>query len=278
MRSIYEIIAGLELCGEEAALCIITETRGSTPLKAGAKMIVHRNKNISGTIGGGNLEKQVIEDAVSVMESGQPATFEHQLVRDHQMCCGGSVFVFIEPVKKRNKLIVFGAGHVGREVAKLACSLNFQISLVDERKEMLTGLSLDDAKIYNMHHLQFLSDVVLNENTFVVICTHLHQYDREILARCIKQPYAYLGMIGSMRKVVITRKKFLSEGLANEEELSKVDMPMGFDIGGNSPAEIAISIVAKLVAVMNGRSMQNNNEEKSNYIYAGQDSDNNRCW
>ena len=278
MRSIYEIVAGLEQRGIEAALCIITETHGSTPLKEGAKMVVCRNKKMFGTIGGGNLEKQVIEDALAVMESGKPEIFEHQLVRDHQMCCGGSVFVFIEPVRKRNKLIVFGAGHVGKEVVRLSQSLNFQISLVDERSEMLNGLEWGDAKIFNMHHNEFLSNVVFDVNTFIVICTHLHHYDREILAQCIKQPSAYLGMIGSMRKVVVTRKTFIKQEWASEEELSKVDMPMGFNIGGNSPAEIAISIVAKLVAVMNGRILKINNEEKISYTYAGQDRDNNRCW
>ena len=128
-----------------------------------------------------------------------------------------------------------------------------------------------------MHHRQFLSQVVMDENTYVVICTHLHQYDREILARCIKRPLAYLGMIGSKRKIAITRKAFLSQGLATEQELSKVDMPMGFNIGGNTPAEIGISIVAKLVAVMNGRLLQAGNDaEKIKLTYAEPYSDNNR--
>ncbi len=277
MRSVYEIIAGIEQSGEAAALCIITETRGSTPLKTGAKMIVWQDKKIFGTIGGGNLEHKVINDALTVMQNNTAQLFEHQLVRDHEMCCGGTVFIFIEPIKKRNKLVVFGAGHVGKEVVKFARSLNFQISLVDEREAMLSGLQMEDVKIFHMHHRQFLSQVVMDENTYVVICTHLHQYDREILARCIKRPLAYLGMIGSKRKIAITRKAFLSQGLATEQELSKVDMPMGFNIGGNTPAEIGISIVAKLVAVMNGRLLQAGNDaEKIKLTYAEPYSDNNR--
>ncbi|MBI5857694.1 MAG: XdhC family protein [Sphingobacteriales bacterium] len=277
MRSVYEIIAGIEQRGEMAALCIITETRGSTPLKAGAKMIVWQDKKIFGTIGGGNLEHKVINDALTVMQNNTAQLFEHQLVRDHQMCCGGTVFIFIETIKKRNKLIVFGAGHVGKEVVKFARSLNFQISLVDERVEMFSGLQLEDVKVFHMHHRQFLSQAEIDENTYVVICTHLHQYDREILARCIKRPLAYLGMIGSKRKIAITKKAFLSQGLATEQELSSVDMPMGFDIGGNTPAEIGISIVAKLVAVMNGRQSQNKDDAgKIKFTYAEPDSDNNR--
>ncbi|MBM3416971.1 MAG: XdhC family protein [Bacteroidetes bacterium] len=278
MRSIYEIIAGIEQQGEEAALCIITETSGSTPLKTGAKMIVWADKKIYGTIGGGNLERQVIRDALEVMKNKTARIFKHQLVRDHEMCCGGTVFVFIEPIKKRNKLIVFGAGHVGKEVVKFSRSMNFQISLVDEREEMLAGLQMEDVNTFHMPHRQFLSQAEMDENTYTVICTHLHQYDREILARCIKKPFAYLGMIGSKRKVAITRRTFLSQRLATEDELSKVDMPMGFDIGGNTPAEIAISIVAKLVAVMNRHSLQQeSNEKKTNYTYAEPDCDDNRC-
>ena len=129
-----------------------------------------------------------------------------------------------------------------------------------------------------MHHRQFLSQALLDENTYVVICTHLHPYDREILARCIKRPLAYLGMIGSKRKITLTRKGFLSQGLATEQELSTVDMPMGLNIGGNTPAEIGIGIVAKLVAVMNNyQSQEKNDEEKIKITYAEEDSDNNRC-
>jgi xanthine dehydrogenase accessory factor len=240
-------------------------------------MIVWGNKRIFGSVGGGNLEKQVIEDALVIMNNDTAQLFEHQLVRDHQMCCGGTVFVFIEPVKKRNLLIIFGAGHVGKEVSYLARSLNIQINLVDEREEMLSGLHTDDVKVFHMHHRQFLSQTEMNKNTYVIICTHLHQYDREILARCIKRPLAYLGMIGSKRKIAITRKAFLGQGLATEQELSTVDMPMGFDIGGNTPAEIGIGIVAKLVAIMNGRQLlAEKEEEKTTFTYAEPDSDNNR--
>ncbi|HWR33305.1 MAG TPA: XdhC family protein, partial [Chitinophagaceae bacterium] len=151
------------------------------------------------------------------------------------------------------------------------------ISLVDERAEILSGLQLEDLNVFNVHHRQFLSQAEMNENTYVVICTHLHPYDREILARCIKRPLAYLGMIGSKRKITLTRKAFLSQGLATEQELSTVDMPMGLDIGGNSPAEIGISIVAKLVAVMNGRPLpEKNDAKKIKYTYAEPDSYNNR--
>ena len=160
---------------------------------------------------------------------------------------------------------------------KFARSLNFHISLVDERAEMLGGMQMDDVNVFNIHHRQFLAQAEMNENTYVVICTHLHPYDREILARCIKRPLAYLGMIGSKRKITLIRKVFLSQGLATEQELSTVDMPMGFDIGGNTPAEIGISIVAKLVAFMNGRQLQEKmNAEKLKCTYAEPDSYNNR--
>ncbi len=116
MQNIYRILTEIQTKGEIAAICVITETQGSTPLKTGAKLIVWNNRKIAGTIGGGKLEQQVIEDAISVMMNNTPRIFEHHLAQDHQMCCGGSVKIFIEPVMKPKKLYVFGAGHIGKHI------------------------------------------------------------------------------------------------------------------------------------------------------------------
>src|SRR3989337_2159508 len=103
----------------EAAFCIIVNTKGSTPRKKGAKMIVYEDGSIKGTIGGGALEERVILDAVRVMRDGSPELTRHDLLHQHSMCCGGSVDIYIEPVEKKPDLYIFGAGHTGQALAAL---------------------------------------------------------------------------------------------------------------------------------------------------------------
>jgi len=258
MNSIYTKLFEIETKGENAALCVVIETHGSTPLKSGAKMIVRENASLVGTIGGGNLEKSVIEAALQVIKEGKPKVFTHNLVKDHQMCCGGKVLIYIEPVSKVKNLYIFGAGHIGKQLAKLACDLNFKISLVDAREEMFSEFVVSGVDKQIVNHQEFLDRASFDENTFIVICTHLHELDREILAYCINKPNTYLGMIGSLRKVGITRKIFTEQKIANKELLDFVDMPMGYDIGGQRPEEIALGIMAKLVAVKNKKNIVEN--------------------
>jgi xanthine dehydrogenase accessory factor len=274
MKSIYKIIDEIEQKGESAALCIVTDTRGSTPLKPGAKMVVWPDGSLFGTIGGGNLEHKVISDALEVIKTKAPVLKHHNLVQDHQMCCGGTVTVYIEALGDRQKLIIFGAGHVGKQVARLAANLPFGVSLADSRHEFLQDL---DEGINPLHgsYEETLKTITFDQNTFVVICTHLHKFDRDILAWCINKPHRYLGMIGSKRKVLVTRKLFLEKGIAEKDQLDNVDMPMGFDIGGNTPGEIAISIAAKLIAVKNNKNLI---KGSTNIVaYDQTDSDYNRC-
>lgn len=276
MQEIYQKLIEVEENGESAALCIITKTKGSTPLKVGAKMIVLETGNIVGTIGGGTLEYQVIKDAIAVIKNNVSKTVEFNLVQDLQMCCGGSLEIYIEPIMQKNRLIIMGAGHIGKQVASYAKNLHFQISLVDEREEIINSIQINNITKFNIPHNKYLSSLTFNSKTYIVICTHLHDYDREILAYCINKPYAYLGMIGSKRKVLVTRKLFQKNNIASNEALDKVDMPMGLNIGGENVSEIALSIVAKIVAVKNNVSF--NKSEQKIINYEEENCDSNGCW
>ena len=235
--------------GGTAALCTIVQTRGSTPRSVGARMLVFADGSIKGTIGGGELEKCVISDALSVIHQRKPSLCRHDLLHRHNMCCGGSIDIFIEPLMEKERLFIFGAGHTGAALARHAVLLDFDIYLIDDRKEYLDNVSIPGINKLNLHHTQALSVLPFNDRTFVTIMTYSHPNDRDILAYCMRQPFAYLGMIGSERKVEMTKKLF-SEGLAaTPDELARVDMPMGEDIGAETPDEIAISILAKLIRV-----------------------------
>lgn len=235
--------------GGTAALCTIVQTRGSTPRSMGARMLVFADASIRGTIGGGDLEKSVIEEALSVIIKRRPSMYRHDLLHRHNMCCGGSVDIFIEPLMEKERLFIFGAGHTGSALARHAIMLDFEVYVIDDRKDYIDEINIAGVSKLNMHHTQALSVLPFNNRTYIAIMTYSHPNDRDILAYCIHQPYAYLGMIGSERKVEMTKKLF-SEGLSvSKDELSNVDMPMGEDIGAETPDEIAISILAKLIRV-----------------------------
>lgn len=250
--NLFEKIEELRRGELMAALCIIIQTRGSTPRKVGAKMIVCGDGQIFGTIGGGNLEKKVIQNAIEQIDLNRPKKFKHDLLQQHNMCCGGSVEIYIEPIYKMKKLYIFGAGHTGIALARLAVKMEFDIFLIDDRKEYLDEITDFGINKMAVDHKEALPFIPFDKNTYIVIMTYEHSHDRDILSHCIKQPSAYVGMIGSQRKIEVTKKMFVESGIASIDELERVDMPMGIGIGAEGPEEIAISIMAKLIEVKNG--------------------------
>lgn len=251
MKSIYKIIDEIRQQGEACALCVIVATSGSTPLKTGAKMLVTEKGNLFGTIGGGNFEKKVIENAKDLIAKQESGLFSHNLVQQHGMCCGGSIDVFIEFIMRPEKLYIFGSGHVGRALARLAVALPFDVFVIDNRKKELDLLLSEEIQKIPLAYNEILPHLPFDKNTYITVMTYDHQIDREILAYCMKKDFGYLGMIGSKRKVEVTKKMFLSTHLFSKEDFAKVDTPMGIDINAESPEEIAISIMAKIIEVKN---------------------------
>ena len=251
MRSLYQKIADIENSDMIAALCTIIHTKGSAPRKTGAKMLVYKNGTIDGTIGGGALEKKVIEQALEVLKNNTSTVVIHNLVSELAMCCGGTVELFIEPIMSRKKLYIFGAGHCGKALAKFAAHLDFNVTLIDERYDVVEGIDLTECAVINDHHATAIESLSFDENTFVVILTHNHSYDREILALTSKKRNGYIGMIGSARKVAIAKKNMVASNILDEQEVNEINMPIGLEIDAITPQEIAISILAKLIDVRN---------------------------
>lgn len=216
-------------------------------------MIVKEDGSIIGTIGGGNLEKKVIENALTQLKLKEAKTYKHDLLHQHNMCCGGTVEIFIEPIIPMNRLYIFGAGHTGQALAKFASNTNFEVFVIDDRKEYIEKLK--DIKEINKLHTDFkkiLPTLPFNHHTYCVILTYEHEVDRDILSFCIKKPCSYIGMIGSKRKIEMTKKMFLDAGIATKKQLEKVKMPIGKNILAETPEEIAISILAELIEIKNG--------------------------
>ena len=250
-QTIYSKIEELRNQGKKAALCIVTTTSGSTPRKTSAKMLVFEDKTIFETIGGGSIEKDVIDQAIDVIKQGTPVLKSYKLEEDLKMKCGGSMQVYIEPLNIFKKLFIFGAGHVGKAVAMFARELEFDITLFDSREGIFNNSEFDGYKCICTDYLKAIEDTQFDENTFVVIVTPKHEYDEVVLRKVLTKPHAYIGMIGSARKVEIIKKNLLDEKIISQEEIEKINMPIGIPFNAETPNEIAVSIVAKLIDVRN---------------------------
>lgn len=236
---------------KQAVLCTVVETGGSTPRKANSKMLVFPDASILGTIGGGAVEKQVIDAALIALKTGQSELFKYNLKQDLGMECGGSMQVYIEVLSKKPELIIFGGGHIGKALADFATSAGFLVSVVDERNDIFSSYKNSSVLIQNVDYQTYINNHTFDSNTYVVIVTHQHKNDFDVLSLTCNKPHAYLGMIGSKNKVAQAEKDLISKEILSLEEIAKIDMPIGIPIKCETPEEIAISIVAKLIDVKN---------------------------
>ncbi len=234
-----------------AVLCIVTETTGSTPRKAGSKMLVFQDGAIKGTVGGGSVEFQTIQDALKIISCGEPFTKRFHLEEDLKMHCGGTMDVYFEPIGCLPKLYIFGGGHIGKALAGYAVGLGFRPFVFDQREGIFESWNLPEIETRYGDLLQIIDSLEFDSNTYIVIVTHQHEFDEKVLLDCLPRQFAYLGMIGSKRKVADIRKNALENHTIADAQLNKVDMPIGIPFAAETPAEIAISIIAKMIDVKN---------------------------
>jgi len=156
-------------------------------------MIVYSDGRISGTIAAVNLEKKVIENALEQINENSPKTFKHDLLHQHNMCCGGTVEIYIEPINPMKRLYIFGAGHTGKALANLASKMDFEIYVIDDRKDYLDAIEDSSINKLAVAYKQALPFLPFDQNTFVVIMTYEHLFDRDILTYCINKPHAYIA-------------------------------------------------------------------------------------
>jgi xanthine dehydrogenase accessory factor len=249
--NIYQHIDDFLAKHKSAALCIVTGTFGSTPRKIGSKMLVAPNGTTLGTIGGGAIEQQVIDEAKECIKTNKPLKKNYQLETDLRMQCGGNVEVYIEPLGNPTKLYIFGAGHVGKALADFAKKVDFDITLLDFRPISFTDEEKNAYHFIHGDYFESLETLEYDDNTYSVIMTPTHDHDFELLKRLGKKPFAYLGMIGSKKKVAKVKEILVGEGHYTEEEFSAFDTPMGIEMAAETPEEIAISILAKMIDVRN---------------------------
>jgi len=231
------------------ALCTIIESKGSTPRKPGTKMLVYDSGKIFGTIGGGAFEQMVIKNAKLVLSQNTPQVFEFDLHPDLAMNCGGYLKVFIEPVIGKAQLYIFGAGHIGGFLAQLAHMLDFAVTLIDDRQEVLSSTTDMGLNKINGEYGEIAEQLNYNQNTFICIVTQNHESDKLLVSICAKKAHRYIGMLGSKNKIAKIKAEFQSNHTLNSEQMDQINWPMGFPMAGQTPKEIAVSVLAKLVDV-----------------------------
>ncbi len=241
--------------GEGFALVTLVKAEGSTPRKAGARMLVSLDGSTSGTVGGAAVELLAIEKARACLVTGLIERLELNLndleATETGMICGGRVELLIEPLGAGARLHLFGAGHVAEPTAKLARELGFTVFVYDERAEWATPSRFPDCALTIGVCEESAENILTNDADFILIMTHCHADDYKILTRVVRKPFHYLGVIGSQKKGVEIRKFLQRDGFA-EDEINRITCPIGLPIGSHTPFEIAVSVTAQLVQVRNG--------------------------
>ena len=252
-REILSVINSEVEAGGFGVLCTVIEESGSTPRSKGASMWVRIDGSISGTIGGGLVEFEAINKAKELMDSGESVlVWKKDLTEKDGMLCGGSTTIFMEIIGREDELVIFGAGHVGKAVAEAGAFVGFRVTVWDEREEYANSRNIPCARtvVCPIDDI-YKNGISLHDRSYVVIMTRGHSLDAEAVAVTDKMPGTYYGMIGSRSKIAAVRKILLARGVS-QKHLDRIHQPIGLPIKAETPEEIAISIVAEMIAVRRG--------------------------
>lgn len=238
---------------QPVVMVTVVQSKGSSPREAGAKMLVRPNGDFFGTIGGGNLEAQAIQDAKKCFEEGKSRSVEYLLCAKTGQCCGGVVELMMEIVNDNPKVYIFGAGHVGQALSKTLLGTPFSVHLIDDRPEWIESNKIPSEVVRHQSAWErFLEKASFDsQKTYVIVMTHSHPMDRNIIKEVIGRPAKYIGLIGSRTKWLDFQLQLGKEGL-DSKLFSRVQCPIGQKTGGKAPQEVAISIAAELLKIHYG--------------------------
>ena len=253
----YHFLLDFAQRNERAWQATVVDCAGSTPARPGMKLIVPLGRPETGNLGGGALERLVISQIRSeqparpllqkylLSEQGDAAGREQELPTG--MICGGQVTLFIDPLFTQRMLFIVGAGHCGQALAHLAGLCGFQTRLIDDRQEVLAAIPPSICSDLRLGEYSDLTGHIdFSPEARVVIMTHGHTHDQQVLEQCLGRPCAYLGMIGSAGKAAATLQRLAQKGFG-QADLDRVHSPVGLPIGSQTPYEIAVSILAQMI-------------------------------
>lgn len=251
-----QIIQELAKCLQNnvpVALVSIIASSGSSPGKTGAIMTVRHDGQICGTVGGGNLEHTVIQEAITSLAKGESREIRHILNQSSSlgMQCGGELRLFIKAFQPMPHLIIVGAGHIGQELYSLGLHQGFRISVIDDRPEMVSQERYPNAeRLHNNNLAEPLTLLPIHQNSYITIASRSHDTDKLALQAIAESAAAYIGMVGSRNKIQNIMQNLLQHGIGRDK-LERVYAPMGINIASVQPKEIAMSIMSEILLVKN---------------------------
>ena len=250
---IYEEILRLRRLGQKSALATIVQVNGSIPSFESAKMLVREDGTIVGTVGGGCVEADVWTAAREVIETEKPKhltfTLGHDASYDTGLICGGQLNVFVEPVIPAPRAFIFGGGHVSKSLSKVARIAGFETVIIDDREAFANKERFPEAdEIHAGDYEDVFPKLTIHSSSYIVIVTRGHRDDMRVLRWAVGTGAKYICMIGSSRKTISIVHTLEREGF-KREQFERIFAPMGLEIGAITPEEIAVSVVAEMIAV-----------------------------
>jgi xanthine dehydrogenase accessory factor len=268
---VFEELVRLRNLGQKCALATIVEVRGSIPSYESAKLLVREDGSMVGTIGGGCVEAEVWTAAREVLDTEKPRRLQFNLGQDaaydNGLICGGQLEVFVEPVLPIPHAFIFGAGHISKSLSKVAALAGFSTVVVDNRESFANRERFPEASaVHAAEYEEVFPALPINENSYLIIVTRGHRDDMRVLKLAIATPARYIAMIGSKRKVLNVIRELEKEGTPRSA-FERIFAPMGLDLGAISPEEIAVAVVAEMIAIR--RNAQSNWRALSLSVFAG---------
>jgi xanthine dehydrogenase accessory factor len=250
---VYDEIVRLRGLGQKCAVATIVQVNGSIPSYESAKMLVREDGSMLGTIGGGCVEAEVWNAAREVIDTEKPRHLTFSLGQDaaydNGLICGGQLNIFVEPVTPQPRAYIFGGGHVSKSISKIASMAGFSTVVVDDREAFANAERFPEADAtYAEPYEDVFSKLPVTSSSYLVIVTRGHRDDMRVLRWAVTTEARYIAMIGSKRKTISVVHELEKEGFAREM-FNKVFAPMGLEIGAETPEEIAISVVAEMIAL-----------------------------
>jgi xanthine dehydrogenase accessory factor len=238
--------------GRSMVLLTVVESRGFTPRKPGTHMLLLASGETVGTIGGGAIEHEALAEAAALLAAGGGAkTVKKHLTQDLGMCCGGEMVIYLETLTAPPRLFVFGAGYVARPIAALASACGFAVTVIDAREEWASPERFPGMTVRCESPEDAARGLVCHAGDYAIVVTHDHALDQRVVQELLERPLRFTGMIGSLAKQRKFALRLRARGYS-DEQIARLRTPLGLSIGAQTPEEIAVSVMAELVAVRRG--------------------------
>lgn len=249
--AVWDALHRWRAAGRRFALITVVDSRGFTPRKPGAHMLLAADGEMVGTVGGGAIEQLALEQARALLPGGGTCVLRRHLTQELGMCCGGEMTLFIEVLEPAPRLVVFGAGYIAKPLAAMAADCGFQVTVVDGRSEWVAAERFPRATRM-CRDPEFAVDALdLKPGDYAVVVTHDHALDQRLVQKLLEHPLRFLGMIGSLPKQRKFALRLRARGFS-DEQIARLHTPLGLSIGARTPEEIAVSALAQLIAARRG--------------------------